>query len=483
MSIHKITPFLSDIKKFFDNSDMTAAMQNISNILGSVKMTERNTIAVQSKCNSVYSLLTVFQCLLMYPLFRIKNVYRAQQDGTLHSLIAAQKDVFYRFIDNPNINWRKAMWHISLQLWTKVRVRTDHKANETCLILDDTDFAKTGRKIEMIGRVHSHLQHRAILGFKCLCMAITDGISQMVLDFDIVGEKGKKNNYGMSKKELSRRKVTTHDSDVLKERVAAYDTSKITLAISMIRRAISHKVQFKYVLADSWFTCQEIIRFIRSRHYKCHWLGMIKVGDKCRTKYKVGKNLYTAPELVKRGKSLKAKKYSRKLKCHYIIYDAMFAETPVRIFLVRRTNHGQWNGLLTTDTSLDFIKAWEIYSRRWTLEVVFHEGKSYLGMGKSQSTTFTAQIAATTICCLQYNILSVAKRFSDYETIGELFRKVSQETLQLTVAQQIWGMMQELINAIAEAFGLTDEDIYDALINRSEQFLHIFECYNLKPAS
>lgn len=28
MSIHKITPFLSDIKDFFKNSDMTAAMQH-----------------------------------------------------------------------------------------------------------------------------------------------------------------------------------------------------------------------------------------------------------------------------------------------------------------------------------------------------------------------------------------------------------------------------------------------------------------------
>ncbi len=30
MSIHKITPFLSDIKDFFNNSDMTAAMHIIS---------------------------------------------------------------------------------------------------------------------------------------------------------------------------------------------------------------------------------------------------------------------------------------------------------------------------------------------------------------------------------------------------------------------------------------------------------------------
>ena len=46
MSIHKITPFLSDIKDFFKNSDMTAAMQNISSVLTQVKMTERDTLII-----------------------------------------------------------------------------------------------------------------------------------------------------------------------------------------------------------------------------------------------------------------------------------------------------------------------------------------------------------------------------------------------------------------------------------------------------
>ncbi|WP_370520378.1 hypothetical protein, partial [Parabacteroides sp. ZJ-118] len=62
MSIHKVTPFLSDIKTFFKNSDMTSAMQSISLVLTQVKMTERDTLAVTSKRNCVYKLLTVFQC-------------------------------------------------------------------------------------------------------------------------------------------------------------------------------------------------------------------------------------------------------------------------------------------------------------------------------------------------------------------------------------------------------------------------------------
>ena len=90
---------------------------------------------------------------------------------------------------------------------------------------------------------------------------------------------------------------------------------------------------------------------------------------------------------------------------------------------------------------------------------------------------------ATDVGTILYGKEAVAKRFSDYETIGGLFREVSKETVQLSVAQQIWGMLQELVTAIAEAFGLLDEEIYDAVINKSDEIAHIAQFYNLKSAS
>lgn len=480
MSIHKITPFLSDIKTFFNKNDMTAAMQNISNIFSSVKMTERDTIGITSKVNTAYKLLNVFQCLILMPLFGVRNIHQVRKEERIAAFMEARKDVFYRFMDNPEINWRKSLWHISIQLWKMIQVRTDHKNDDVCLIFDDTDHEKTGRRIEKIGRVHSHLAHKAVLGFKCLCMAVTDGVSELLVDFELVGEKGKKGNYGMSAKELAARHVSKKTSDLLDERKEAYDTSKIELAREMAKRAISKGLKFSYALGDSWFTCQSIVRFFGDKRRKCHWLGMIKVGEYGRTKYQVEGKSHTAPELIKLGKKQGKKKYSRKLKCHYIVVDASFGGTPVRIFLTRRTKHSKWNGLLTTDTGLEFSKAWEIYSRRWSLEVVFKDCKTHLGFGKCQSVAFAAQIAAATICAIQYNLLSTARRFSDYETIGELFRDVSRETVQVSVAQQIWGVLQELVNAMAEAFGLLDEEIYDAIINKSDEIAHICDFYNMK---
>lgn len=52
----------------------------------------------------------------------------------------------------------------------------------------------------------------------------------------------------------------------------------------------------------------------------------------------------------------------------------------------------------------------------------------------------------------------------------------------MSVAQQIWGMMQELVDAIADAFGLLDEEIYDFVINQSDKLAHISNFYNLKSA-
>ena len=482
MSIYKITPFISDLKDFFKNSDMTAAMQHISSVLSGIKMSEKVTFGVKSKQNCIYRLLTVFQWLIMFPYLGIKNTHRVKGSG-FEDLLRAQKDVFYRFMERPDIKWRKALWSISVQLWNKIHVRSDHKASNVCLIIDDTDHNKTGRTIEKIGRVHSHLQHKAVLGFKCLCMAVTDGISQMLLDFDLVGEKGEKGNYGMSRKELSRRRCVKRDNDDdFKEREDAYSKSKIELAKEMITRAIKHGIRFRYVLAESWFTCKDIVKFIHTRRYKCHWMGMIKVGEKSTTKYHTADGDLSAPALVKKYK--KEKKYSRKLRCHYIVVDATFGGVPVRIFLVRRTAHSSWNGLLTTDTSISFLDAWEVYSRRWSLEVVFKDCKSYLGFGKCQSTNFASQIAATTLCCIQYNILSVARRFLSYETIGGIFREVSRETIQLSVAQHIWTVLQELVNAIADTFGIIDEQIYEVVFNESNEFAHMCHVFDkMKSAS
>ena len=106
-----------------------------------------------------------------------------------------------------------------------------------------------------------------------------------------------------------------------------------------------------------------------------------------------------------------------------------------------------------------------------------------LGLGKCQANNFASQIAATSLVALQYNILSVVKRFTAYETMGKLFEDITKDSLELSVTDRIWGALQEIVIAIANLFGLVDEEIYDAIINRSEELGHICDVYKLKLAS
>ena len=483
MPMHKVTDFLSEISVFFKKDDAHNAMYSIMDVIKWLRMTEQSLFGMKSKCNNTYSLLQVFQALLLYPCFMIRNPYRFES-SSLTSILSCKKDVFYRFMNNPKIDWRKLMYRLNLQLWTKIKVRSEHNEGTTCLIVDDTDFAKTGRRIENIGKVYSHVDHKLILGFKALFLAITDGTSQMILDFALLGEKGKKENFGMTVKDLNKRFTKERQEDeALQERINEYTSKKNDLMIEMINRAIKMGVRFRYVLADSWFASKEIIRYIRSRHMDCDYLGMIKIGEQGKTKYSYKGKQFTAPALIKYLSNKKGRKYSRKLRCHYIVADVIFADTHVRLFFIKRNKNGVWNGLITTNTQLDVFEAYKIYAQRWSLEVVFKESKSLLGLGKCQANDFASQIAATSLTALQYNILSVVKRFTSYETFGKLFEAVSNDSLELTIIDRIWGTLQEVIIAIAEIFDLADEKIYDAIINKSDKINHICEIYNLKLAS
>ena len=483
MPTHKVSTFLSEISTFFKKDSAEGAMFTIMSVIKGIKMNEQTLFGRKSRCNSVYSLLHVFQLLLVCPCFMIRNPFSVT-GSPLGGKLGCGKDVFYDFLNDARTDWRKLMYHISSQLWTKIRVCSDHKAVDTCLMIDDTDFPKTGKRIENVGRVYSHLEHKCILGFKALFLGLTDGVSQMLLDFAIIGEKGKKGNFGMSAKELSRRYTAERTPDTpLEGRVSEYTMNKIDLAIEMIRRAVSHKVKFRYVLADSWFTCAKIVKFIHSRHFKCDYIGMIKIGDAGTTKYHFEKKDLNAPAIIKILSKRGEKRYSRKLGCCYMSSDVVFAGIPVRLFFIRRSKRGPWSGLLCTDMKLGFFEAYRIYSRRWSLEVIFKVGKGLLGLGKCQSNNFSVQIASASLVALQYNVLSVVKRFTAYETIGGLFRAVNQDSLEITVSERIWGAVFELVAAIIRVFNVTDEEVLEAVVNESNELAHICELYRYKMAS
>ena len=113
--------------------------------------------------------------------------------------------------------------------------------------------------------------------------------------------------------------------------------------------------------------------------------------------------------------------------------------------LLQAQQVGKCNGLITTNRKLDFFEAYRIYSRRWSLEVVFKESKGNLELGKCQMRNFSSQIAMTAITAMQYNQLSTSRRFSDYETVGGLFKDATWSSVELTLVERIWDMILEIV--------------------------------------
>ncbi len=127
--------------------------------------------------------------------------------------------------------------------------------------------------------------------------------------------------------------------------------------------------------------------------------------------------------------------------------------------------------------ALIFQKAFKIYATRWTIEVYFKEAKQHLGLGKCESLDFDAQIAHTTLCMLQYNILTLAKRFQKYETWGDLFREATENTLEITISERIWLIISEIITKLTTLLDVEPELLMENIITENENVMNLI---NLK---
>lgn len=477
---NKDTTILSEINDFFTTNEK--AIFHIFKTLQSIKLSKK-LFFKNDACNVKYRNVEKLTLLLLFPVFDIKDASHFG-DSVLHKLISCGKDVFYRILNDSNIDWRSISYDLNLKLLKTTESKSESQEEKTnrCLIVDDTDLHKTGRRIELIGRIFNHVTKTSILGFKGLVLAYHDGKSLFALDFALHCEKGKnkKKPYGLTPTQAKERYSKKRDKkSISKKRTQECFTSKIDSMISMIRLTISKGIRFDYLLVDSWFTCFELVRFVKTRKIGCNLLGMIKMGT---TKYLFNDTPLSTKQIIEYHRRKRQLKRSRKLGYSYIECEVDFQGVGVKLFFCKTSHRGKWHGLLTTNLDLKFEQAYKIYATRWSIEVFFKESKQHLGLGKCQSQNFDAQIASTTISMLQYNILSVAKRFSDYETLGGLFRAANAETIELTIAERIWAIITEIASQLADLLEIDTEMLMEKIITDNQRFEKLINYKSLMEA-
>ena len=424
-------------------------------------------IKVPEAPQGVYNKTDILLLMLLYPLFCLSNVYQYSASN-YKGILEASKNTFYRFKNNSLIPWRSILYSVFGKLNNQIREKGSEDIDSPrCLIIDDTDLCKTGKHIEHAGMIWSHTLQRSILGFKGLFLGLWDSKSFMALDFSLHKEKGQnsKKPFGLKRQEL---KLQYHksrpDKSAARRREEELLTSKIDNVISLLRRAIANRVSFEYVLMDSWFVCEKIIRFVIGTG--THVVGMVKMG---KTTYMFNGRKRSAKEIAV---LLKRNGKVRRLKrLHLYVTEAVvdMKGIPVKLFFFKQAQRGKWNVLLSTNTGLSATKAYEIYTIRWSIEVYFKEAKTYFGLGKSQSRDFDAQIADISISMVQYNLFSLAKRFTSYETLGALFNETRETMIELTICKRLWGFIQELLALLADIFELDLEVVMSRIIEMPEK--------------
>ena len=279
----KSTKIISELKNYFSSNEKI--VQTLFTALRSLKISGKHFQTVD-KINTKYTGYQRFVLLILFPLFELKPISDYRKSA-LYPLVKCGKDVFYRFINNPNFDWRQFSYSVTKQLIKRVETNMEIPENKRikCLIADDTDAPKSGKRFELLSRIYSHLTHSFNYGFKGLFLGYQDGTSFFALDFSLHGEKGKDPNkaYGLSKKQQKTRFSKRRDEKSAgKERENEYFKKKSERLISMIKSAVLQGIRFDYLLKDSWFCCYELVKFIATRRIKCHFLGMFKDG---KTKY------------------------------------------------------------------------------------------------------------------------------------------------------------------------------------------------------
>ena len=381
--------------------------------------------------------------------------------GYINHIADIGKDVFYKIRNSSFIDWRQVLLNHAVKCMKGIDINeTDQADGQACFIVDDSDLPKTGRTMEFIGKIFSHVSGRYSLGYKSLNLAYWSGKHLLHLDFSLHVELSKNGSQGLNKKQLSKRHQV-HRKIKSSGYIRAAETvmKKTDSAIKMIKRALGKGLKASFILVDSWFFNSTLVKFAKAKN-----LTLVSRPKLNNWKYRYNSKDYTLAQLIQKFRYDKSKKWSRLLQMHYVRVPVEFQGEKLVLFFYKPKKRGtKWHVLVTTGLRMGAIQLYKIYQNRWAIEVSYKELKQHLGLGKCQSTNFNAQIADTTFSLLAYNTLSHEKAINNYQTIGQLFEKASKNWLSPTLMQRYWDHVHQILLQISELFEIDFNDILEKI--------------------
>lgn len=375
----------------------------------------------------------VFQFLLLL-VFQGKNLFRFL--NSKHKDQAVSKNTYYRFLNETSYNWKKFLSLLAAKVTTAFD-RLTRPERVKAFVLDDSVIKRNrSKKVELLARVYDHVEHKFQKGFTLLTLGWTDGYSFIPVGFNMLSSAKKQNRYQEVSKDIDHR---TNGYKARKESMLA----KTEAAVLLIKNALDAGMLADYVLMDTWFTTEPMIRKILELGLDV--IGMVK---QLKQRYYFNGRLYTLPELQK------FVNYSGASNIFGSLYVTTKNGIPVKIVFVRNRNKkSECLYLLSTNTMLSDSEIVRIYGNRWSIECFFKASKSFMKLGTEfQCRSYNAMVSHTTIVFTRYILLEwIRRNQNDERSYGELFYMFCEDIQDMDLTTALQSLMALFVN-IAKTF-------------------------------
>ena len=379
----------------------------------------------------------VFQFLLLLA-FQGKNLFRFL--NSKHKDQAVSKNTYYRFLNETSYNWSKFLMLLAVKVTTAFDSLTRPERIKV-LILDDSVIKRNRSKsVELLARVYDHAAHKCQKGFTLLTLGWSDGYSFIPTGFNMLSSATKSNRYNEVSEQIDHR---TNGYKFRQESMM----HKTDAAILLIKKALHAGIKADYVLMDTWFTTEPMIKEILKTGIDA--IGMVK---QLKQRYTYNGKQYKLPELKKFVSFEGARN----------IFGSLVVTTktgiPVKIVFVRNRNKkSECLYILSTDLSIGDAEIVRIYGNRWSIECFFKSTKSFLKLGTEfQSHNYGAMVSHTTIVFTRYTILEwIRRNQNDQKTYGELFFMFCEDIQDMDLT----NALQSLMALFVEHIGALSADI------------------------
>lgn len=337
------------------------------------------------------------------------------------------KDIYYRFLNNCHYSWRKFLLTISARVISAFEPLTSSNRVKV-FILDDSVLSRNrSKKAELLARVFDHSKGLFVKGYTLLTLGWSDGYSFVPVDFALLSSANSSNRLVETNENIDKRACG------YKRRKEAV-TQKPQISSHLLDHAIAAGISADYVLMDTWFTNEPMIRSIIEKGLDA--IGMVK---ELKQRYTLSGKNYSLSQI----RSLFKEKQKSEI-IGSICVQTKGGISVKLVFVRNRNNHKEWLTILSTDTTLDEHEIVRIYGMRWSIEVFFKSTKSLLKLGAEfQGQSFDMRVSHTSIVFTRYMLLEWERRHNnDERSIGGIFFLLAEEVRDVDLKTALQSLMQ-----------------------------------------